>query len=99
MLTPIFDPGFSDNSFGFRPPRNGQHAVKQVQRLIKQGRSFAVDVDLSKFFDRVNHDLLMSKLGAKINDKRLLGLIGQHHARPTGQRAGKAWPRLRPLCR
>ena len=78
VLTPIFDPGFSDNSFGFRPHRNGQQAVQQVQRLIKQGRGVAVDVDLSKFFDRVNHDLLMSKLGAKINDKRLLGLIGQY---------------------
>jgi len=75
VLTPIFDPGFSDNSFGFRPRRNGQQAVKQVQGIIKQGRRFAVDVDLSKFFDRVNHDLLMTHLGRKVKDKRLLKLI------------------------
>ena len=75
VLTPIFDPGFSSNSFGFRPNRNGQQAVKQVQGIIKQGRRFAVDVDLSKFFDRVNHDLLMTHLGRKVKDKRLLKLI------------------------
>ena len=75
VLTPIFDPGFSDNSFGFRPNRNGQQAVKQVQGIIKQGRRFAVDVDLSTFFDRVNHDLLMTHLGRKVKDKRLLKLI------------------------
>jgi RNA-directed DNA polymerase len=75
VLTPIFDPGFSDNSFGFRPGCNGQQAVKQVQSIIKQGRRFAVDVDLSKFFDRVDHDLLMTHLGRKIRDKRLLRLI------------------------
>jgi RNA-directed DNA polymerase len=75
VLTPIFDPDFSDNSFGFRPARNGQQAVKQVQSIIKEGRRFSVDVDLSKFFDRVNHDLLMTHLGRKVQDKRLLKLI------------------------
>ncbi len=75
VLTPIFDPDFSDNSFGFRPGRNGQQAVKQVNNIIKEGRRFAVDVDLSKFFDRVNHDLLMTRLGDTIKDKRLLRLI------------------------
>lgn len=78
VLTPIFDPDFSNNSFGFRPNRNGQQAVKQVQGIIKTGRRFAVDVDLSKFFDRVNHDLLMTLLGRKIQDKRLLRLIGRY---------------------
>jgi len=78
VLMPIFDPTFSEHSFGFRPNRNGQQAAKQVQHIIKQGRRFAVDVDLSKFFDRVNHDLLMSKLGDKIDDKRLLSLIGKY---------------------
>ena len=52
VLTPVFDPGFSSHSFGFRPGRNGQQAVKQVQGIIKQGRHIAVDIDLSKFFDR-----------------------------------------------
>ncbi len=75
VLTPIFDPEFSNNSFGFRPRRNGQQAVKQVQGIIKEGRRFAVDVDLSKFFDRVNHDLLMTLLGRKVEDKRLLKLV------------------------
>ena len=75
VLTPIFDPDFSNNSFGFRPHRNGQQAVKQVQAIIKTGRRFSVDVDLSKFFDRVNHDLLMTHLGYKVKDKRLLKLI------------------------
>ncbi|XLP07746.1 group II intron reverse transcriptase/maturase [Alteromonas marina] len=78
VLTPIFDPTFSDNSFGFRPHRNGQQAVKQVNSIIKTGRRFAVDVDLSKFFDRVNHDLLMTHLGYKVKDKRLLKLIKRY---------------------
>ncbi len=78
VLTPIFDPEFSDNSFGFRPNRNGQQAVKQVQSIIKTGRRFAVDVDLSKFFDRVNHNLLMTHLGYKVKDKRLLKLIKRY---------------------
>lgn len=78
VLTPIFDPGFSNNSFGFRPGRSGQQAVKQVQNIIKEGRRFAVDVDLSKFFDRVDHDLLMTHLGYKVKDKRLLKLINHY---------------------
>ena len=78
VLTPIFAPDFSDNSFGFRPNRNGQQAVKQVQTIIKTGRRISVDVDLSKFFDRVNHDLLMTHLGYKVKDKRLLKLIKRY---------------------
>jgi len=78
VLTPIFDPEFSNNSFGFRPHRNGQQAVKQVQSIIKEGRRFAVDADLSKFFDRVNHDRLMTLLGRKVKDKRLLKLIKRY---------------------
>ncbi len=78
VLTPIFDPGFSNNSFGFRPGRNGQQAVKQVQGIIKEGHRFAVDVDLSKFFDRVDHDLLMTHLGYKVKDKRLLRLVSHY---------------------
>ncbi len=78
VLTPIFDPGFSNHSFGFRPERNGQQAVKQVQGIIKDGRRIAVDADLSKFFDRVNHDLLMTQLGLKVKDKWLLKLIKRY---------------------
>lgn len=78
VLTPIFDPTFSPNSFGFRPGRNGHQAVEQVQQIIKQKRRIAVDVDLSKFFDRVNHDLLMSLLSRRVHDKRLKQLIARY---------------------
>jgi RNA-directed DNA polymerase len=78
VLMPIFDPEFSDNSFGFRPGCNAHQAVTQVQGIIKEGRRHAVDVDLSKFFDRVNHDLLMSLVGRKVRDKRLLRLIARY---------------------
>lgn len=78
VLTPIFDPSFSSHSFGFRPGRNGHQAVKQVQQIIKQKRRIAVDVDLSKFFDRVNHDLLMTLVGRRVHDKQLKQLIGRY---------------------
>lgn len=78
VLTPLFDPFFSDNSFGFRPHKNAQQAVFQVREMIKNKRTFAVDVDLSKFFDRVNHDLLMTKLSAKVPSKPMLRLIGKY---------------------
>ena len=78
ILVPIFDPTFSNNSFGFRPNKNGQQAAKQVQSIIKEGRRFAVDVDLSKFFGRVNHDLLMTHLGYTLKDKELLRLISKY---------------------
>jgi RNA-directed DNA polymerase len=78
VLSPIVEPTFSEHSFGFRPYRSARQAVKQVQRFIKQKRRIAVDVDLSKCFDRINHDLLMSRLAVHIQDKRLLTLIGHY---------------------
>ncbi len=78
VLTPIFDPLFSPNSFGFRPGRSAHDAVRQVKQTIQDGRSYGIDVDLSKFFDTVNHDLLMNRLGRKVRDKRLLKLIGRY---------------------
>nr|WP_299244921.1 group II intron reverse transcriptase/maturase [uncultured Halomonas sp.] len=78
ILIPRFDPGFSADSYGFRPGRNAHQAVRRVQRILKEGKRFAVDVDLSKFFDRVNHDLLMTHLGRKVRDKRLLALIARY---------------------
>jgi RNA-directed DNA polymerase len=78
VLGPLFDPDFSDHSFGFRPGRDAHQAVKQVQGVIKQGRKIAVDADLSKFFDRVDHDLLMTHVGYKVQDKALLALIGRY---------------------
>ena len=78
VLTPIFDPGFSESSFGFRPNRSAHEAAKQVQRIIRQGHPHCVDVDLSKFFDRVQHDVLMSRVSRKVHDRRLLRLIGRY---------------------
>ena len=78
VLTPIFDPGFSESSFGFRPGRSAQGAVRQVQRYIGEGYRFAVDLDLEQFFDRVNHDVLMARVARKVRDKCLLGLIGRY---------------------
>jgi RNA-directed DNA polymerase len=78
VLTPIFDPGFSESSFGYRPYRSAQDAVRQVQRIIRSGRRWCVDMDLSKFFDRVQHDVLMSRVARKVRDKRLLRLIGRY---------------------
>lgn len=78
VLTPIFDPTFSDSSFGFRPGRNAHQAIRQVQAYVKDGYRIAVDLDLAKFFDTVNQDLLMSLLGRTITDKRLLALIGRY---------------------
>ena len=78
VLTPIFDPTFSDSSFGFRPGRNAHQAIRQVQADVKDGRRIAEDIDLAKFFDTVNHDVLMSLLRRTIRDKRLLGLIGRY---------------------
>ncbi|OED35200.1 hypothetical protein AB833_30845 [Chromatiales bacterium (ex Bugula neritina AB1)] len=69
MLTPVSDLEFSESSFGFRPRRSGQQAVQQVHRLIKAGNRFAVDVDLSKFFARVNRDRL-KELKLKINESK-----------------------------
>ena len=78
VIGPIFDANFSEFSYGFRPKRSQHDAVKQLQGYIETGKRIAVDVDLSKFFDRVNHDLLMTLLGRKINDKSLLKLIGKY---------------------
>ncbi|HEV2039403.1 MAG TPA: group II intron reverse transcriptase/maturase [Casimicrobiaceae bacterium] len=77
VLTPIFDPTFSDSSFGFRPGRNAHQAIRMVQATVKDGYRIAVDIDLAKFFDTVNHDVLMGWLGRTIVDKRLLALIGR----------------------
>ena len=75
VLTPLFDPNFSESNYGFRPGQSQHQAIRKVQEYVCEGRRIAVDVDLSKFFDRVNHDLLMTLLGRKIRDKRLLKLI------------------------
>jgi RNA-directed DNA polymerase len=75
VLQPMFDPTFSQHSYGFRPGRSAHQAVCAAQRYIQAGNRTVVDVDLEKFFDRVNHDVLMGRLEKRIGDKRLLGLI------------------------
>ena len=78
VLQPIFDPGFSESSFGFRPRHCAHDAVRKVRQIIDKGYKYVVDVDLSKFFDRVNHDLLMTRVARKAKDKRVLRLIGRY---------------------
>jgi RNA-directed DNA polymerase len=75
VLQPIWDSTFSDQSYGFRPGRSAHQAVAKAQEYLSQGKAVVVDVDLEKFFDRVNHDTLMSRIARKVTDKRLLKLI------------------------
>jgi RNA-directed DNA polymerase len=75
VLTPIFDPEFSPYSYGFRPGKSAHDAVLQAQAHIQAGYRWTVDMDLEKFFDRVNHDILMSRVARKVKDKRALKLI------------------------
>lgn len=76
VLEPMIDPTFSVNSFGFRPEKNQQQAVQQAQRIVQSGKEYVVDIDLSKFFDRINHDRLIHRLKGLIDDNRILRLIG-----------------------
>jgi group II intron reverse transcriptase/maturase len=75
VLQPLLDPGFSEHSYGFRPGRRAHDAVKAAQAYVQSGRRVVVDVDLEKFFDRVNHDILMDRLGKRIGDAAVLRLI------------------------
>jgi RNA-directed DNA polymerase len=77
-MSPIFEEDFSASSYGFRPGKNAHQAVKAARRYIAEGRRIVVDMDLEKFFDRVNHDLLMEKLSKKIDDRRVLQLIRRY---------------------
>jgi len=78
ILMPMFDPDFSDYSYGFRPGRSAHDAVYQVREYIREGYRVAVDMDLSKFFDTVNHDVLMHRVARKVRDRRVLRLIGKY---------------------
>ncbi len=78
VLSPIFEADFSESSYGFRPGRNAHQAVKAAQQYVAEGRRVVVDIDLEKFFDRVNHDLLMETLSKKIDDGRVLRLIRRY---------------------
>jgi group II intron reverse transcriptase/maturase len=78
VLQPQIDPTFSEHSYGFRPGRSAHDAVRAAQGYIQSGRRWVADVDLAKFFDRVNHDVLMERLSRRIADRRVLGLIRRY---------------------
>ena len=77
-LVPVFDSQFSSNSYGFRPGRSAQQAVLQAKTYIQDGCEWVVDIDLEKFFDRVNHDMLMARVARKVKDKKILLLIRRY---------------------
>jgi RNA-directed DNA polymerase len=78
VMSPLFEPDFSESSYGFRPGRSAQQAVLAAREYAAEGRRWVVDLDLEKFFDRVNHDVLMSRLARRISDRRVLGLIRRY---------------------
>jgi RNA-directed DNA polymerase len=78
VLQPLIDPTFSDHSYGFRPGRSAHDAVRQMRDYVVEGREWVVDIDLEKFFDRVNHDILMGRLAKRIEDPRVLRAIRRY---------------------
>ena len=78
VLTPIFDPGFSKNSFGYRPERSARQAVNAAREYVRDGYEWVVDVDLERFFDRVQHDAVMARVARRVGDRRLLRLIRRY---------------------
>ncbi|MGM0982155.1 MAG: group II intron reverse transcriptase/maturase [Pseudomonadota bacterium] len=78
VLTPLFDPGFSESSYGYRPKRSAQQAVSAMKAHVTAGHRWVVDLDLEAFFDRVNHDLLMARVARRVCDKRVLRLIRRY---------------------
>jgi RNA-directed DNA polymerase len=78
VLTPIFDPKFSESSYGFRPGRSAHAAVRAARGYVREGKAWVVDLDIEKFLDQVNHDLLMDRIARVIRDKRVLRLLGRY---------------------
>ena len=78
VMQPLFDPSFSERSYGFRLGRNAHQAVRQAQVYVGEGRRWVVDMDVEKFFDRVNHDILMARVARRVKDKRVLRLIRRY---------------------
>jgi len=78
VMSPVWEPDFSDPSHGFRPGRGAHDAVEAARAHVEGGHRWVVDLDLEKFFDRVNHDVLMARVGRKIDDRRVLGLIRRY---------------------
>ncbi|MDQ7089225.1 MAG: group II intron reverse transcriptase/maturase [Methylococcales bacterium] len=77
-LTTIFDSGFSDSSYGYRPFRSTHDAVKQAQAFVKQGKTWVIDIDISKFFDEVNHDILLHQMSQKVDEPEVLAIIRKY---------------------
>lgn len=78
VISPIFEKDFSESSYGYRPKRSAQQAVEAARRYVAEGRRWVVDIDLEKFFDRVNHDILMARVARKVKDKRILLLTRRY---------------------
>ena len=78
VMSPVWEPDFSDHSYGFRPGRGAHEAVEAARAHVEAGHRWVVDLDWEKFFDRVNHDVLMARVGRKIDDQRVLGLIRRY---------------------
>ena len=78
VMQPVFEPHFSESSYGFRPGRSAHDAVRQAREHVESGRRWVVDMDIEKFFDRVNHDILMSRIARRVKDKRVLRLIRRY---------------------
>jgi len=78
VLQPLFEPEFSESSYGFRPGRSAQQAVEAARGYVAEGKRWVVDLDLEKFFDRVNHDVLMARVARKVKDRRVLRLIRRY---------------------
>jgi len=78
VMSPVWEPDFSDHSYGFRPGRGAHQAVEAARAHVEAGHRWVVDLDLEKFFDRVNHDVLMARVGRKIDDRRVLTLIRRY---------------------
>ncbi len=93
VLQPIFDPTFSESSFGYRPGRDAQQAVRSAREKIAAGHRWVVDLDLEKFFDRVNHDVLMARVARRVKDKRVLRLM-RRYLRAGLMEGGLVSPRM-----
>ena len=78
VISPLFEKGFSESSYGYRPGKSAQQAVEQARQYVSRGRRWVVDIDLEKFFDRVNHDILMDRVERKVKDERITKLIRRY---------------------
>ncbi len=95
QLSPVWEPDFSEHSYGFRPGRSAHDAVRAGQGFVKAGKKWVIDLDLKSFFDRVDHDKLMHLVGQKVRDKRLLRLIGDYLRAPLQKPDGSREKRTR----